>query len=123
MEKVREFHKPIYICFNDLRKAYESMNQNSLDCVAVFLRHSKKLFPSFALYINIQWLLLSAMGRLQVSLPSQVVSIRAVYWLLHSLIYTLMWPIHMALKNGQPKGRGVEWLTFMVLSWWATTGS
>ena len=29
MEKAREFHEPIYICFIDLRKAYDFVNRNS----------------------------------------------------------------------------------------------
>ena len=37
MDKAREFHKPIYICFIDLRKDYDSLNLNSLWTV---LQHS-----------------------------------------------------------------------------------
>ena len=37
MEKAGEFHKPIYICFIDLRKVYDSVNHNSLWTV---LQHS-----------------------------------------------------------------------------------
>ena len=46
------------------------------------------------------------LGRLQMSLLSQLVSVRAVYWLPHSLIYNLMWQMY-GLENGQLKGRGV----------------
>ena len=30
MEKAREFHRPLYICFIDLRKAYDSINREAL---------------------------------------------------------------------------------------------
>ena len=37
MGKAREFHKPIYICLIDPRKAYNSEQKFSLDCVTAFL--------------------------------------------------------------------------------------
>ena len=30
MEKAREFHRPLYICFIDLQKAYDSINREAL---------------------------------------------------------------------------------------------
>ena len=30
MEKAREFHRPLYICFVDLRKAYDTVNHEAL---------------------------------------------------------------------------------------------
>ena len=30
MEKAREFHRPLYICFIDLRKVYDSINREAL---------------------------------------------------------------------------------------------
>lgn len=30
MEKAREFQQPIYVCFIDLRKAYDSVNHEAL---------------------------------------------------------------------------------------------
>ena len=30
MEKAREFHAPLYMCFVDLKKAYDSVNRNAL---------------------------------------------------------------------------------------------
>ena len=53
MEKAMDFCKPIYICFIDFRKSYDSEIPSGL-CYSV-LWHSHKLFPSIVLYTNF-WL-------------------------------------------------------------------
>ena len=40
MEKAREFRRPLYICFIDLKKAYDSVNCNTLWTI---LQHSYNL--------------------------------------------------------------------------------
>ena len=42
MEKAREYHQPIYACFIDLKKAYDSVHRESLWCI---LQHSYCLPP------------------------------------------------------------------------------
>ena len=42
MEKAREYHQPIYACFNDLKKAYDSVHRESLWRI---LQHSYCLPP------------------------------------------------------------------------------
>ena len=49
MEKAREYHHPLYICFVDLRKAYDSVNRSILWTV---LQHCYHLPPKFLAIIK-----------------------------------------------------------------------
>ena len=62
MEMAREFHRPLYMCFIDLRKAYDSVNQDALWSVLHQSYHllSKLLF--FKLYTRTPLLLFMLMG-------------------------------------------------------------
>ena len=92
MEKAREFHKPIYICIIDFRKAYDSVNHNSLLIMSQLSYSIPTKFISIIRALHEHPVAaISCYGRLQMSLPSPVVSVRAVYWFPHSLISTLMW--------------------------------
>ena len=42
MEKAREFHQPLYVCFIDLRKAYDSVNCDTLWAVLQRCYHLPK---------------------------------------------------------------------------------
>ena len=39
MEKAREYHRPLYICFVDLRKAYDSINRAAHWCLLQYCYH------------------------------------------------------------------------------------
>ena len=54
MEKAREYHRPLYICFVDIRKAYDSINRAALWSVLQYCYHlpSKLLKIIEALHSN-----------------------------------------------------------------------
>ena len=105
MEKAREFYKSIYICFIDLRKAYDSVYRNSLRTV---LQRSygiltKLIFIICALYEH-SVAAIRGYGKTSDEFAITSGVHQAVYWLPHYFDAA----IHTALENGQSKGRGVR---------------
>ena len=115
MEKAREFHKPIYICFIDLRKAYDSVNRNSLwtalqrsygiptkpiSIIHTLHEHSVVAIRCYGKTSD-EFAIRSGVRQGCVLAPT-----------LFNLYFDVI--IRMALENGQPKGRGVRVAYFHV---------
>ena len=119
MEKARKYHQPIYVCFIDLKKAYNSVHHDSLWCI---LQHSYQL-PEKLLSI-IQTLLedstaaVGAYGKISDKFQSHAVFVRAVCWPPLYSIYTLMWPSTWLWTNTEWKGKALRSPTCtMPISW------
>ena len=109
MEKAKEFHKPIEICFIDPRMASDSVNHNSFWAVLLhpYGIPTKLIFTIRALYEH-SVAAIRCYGK-----TSDEFAITSVVHqgcvLAHTYFYLYFdVEIHMAMENGQPKGIGVR---------------
>ena len=109
MEKAREFHKQIYICFIDLRKAYDSVNRISLWTVLQrpYSIPTKLISIICALHEH-SVAAIRCYGKTsdEFAFTSGVCQDCVLAPTLFNLYFDVV--IRMALENGQPKGRGVR---------------
>ena len=93
MKKGREYHQPIYICFIDLRRAYDSVQHDSL--CAFFSNptsYQRSCWSSSEFCMRTTLQRSGLMGRHLRSSYSCAVFVRAVCWPPIFSLYTLMWP-------------------------------
>ena len=109
IKKAREFRKSIYICFIDLKKAYDTVNHNSLWTV---LQRSysipTKLISIFHALNEHSVAAIRCYGKTsnEFAVTSSVHQACVLAPTLFNLYFDVA--ICMALENGQPKGRGVR---------------
>ena len=109
MEKAREFHQPLYICFIDLKKAYDSINREALWAV---LRRTYNLPTKLLSIIRIMHedslAAVRAYGKTSEEFPvsSGVRQGCVLAPTLFNLYFDVA--IHMALDDHQLRGRGVR---------------
>ena len=108
MEKAREYHQPIYACFIDLKKAYNSVHRESLWRI---LQHSyclpQSCCPSCVPYMKTLLLLLGHTENSQTSSLSPVAFVRAV---LAPTLFNFYFDvaIRMPLEEHRQQGRGIR---------------
>ena len=109
MEKAREFHKPIYICFIDLRKAYDFVNRNS---PWTMLQHSYDIPTKLISIIHILHEHSMAAIRCYGKTSDEFAIISGVRQgcVLAPTLFNLYYDVAIciALENSQPKGKGVR---------------
>ena len=109
MKKAREFHKPIYICFIDLRKAYDSVNLNFL---WTLLRCSYGIPTKLVSIIHaLHEHSVAAIRCYGKTSDEFVITIGVCQGcVLAPMLFNLYFDVAicMALENDHPKGRGVR---------------
>ena len=124
MEKAREYHQPIYACFIDLKKAYDSVHRESLWRI---LQHSYCLPPKLLSIVRAlhedSTAAVRAYGNSQTSSLSPVAFVRAVCWQPLFSTFTLMLPYAWPWRSTVNRGVASGWPTCLMLIWLGTEGS
>ena len=109
MEKAREFYQPLYVCFIDLRKAYDSVNRDTLWAVLQRCYHlPKKLLTIIRVMHDQSTAAIRAYGK--TSEEFAVTSGVRQGCVLASTLFNMFFNavIRMAIDNHLQEGRGVQ---------------